>query len=64
MQGLDIAEVAGGVGDEEHIEGLLEVADHTGAFTGKKCRQTLYIVGISVTSERVPLHGEPLPKQI
>ena len=40
MQGLDIAEVARGVGDEEHIEGLLEVADHTGAFTGKKWRQT------------------------
>ena len=39
MQGLDIAEVARGVGDEEHIEGLLEVADHTGAFTGKKWRQ-------------------------
>ena len=40
MQGLDIAEVAGGVGGKEHIEGLLEVADHTGAFTGKKWRQT------------------------
>ena len=48
MQGLDIVEVAGGVGDEGHVEGLLEVADHTGAFA----------------SERVPLHGEPLPKQI
>ena len=64
VQGLDIAEVAGGVGDEEHVEGLLEVADHTGAFTGKKRRQTLYIIGISVTSQRVPLHGAPLPKQI
>ena len=40
MQGLDIVEVAGGVGDEGHVEGLLEVADHTGAFTGKKWRQT------------------------
>ena len=64
MQGLDIVEVAGGVGDEEHVEGLLEVADHTGAFAEKKRRQILYIIGISVTSERVPLHGEPLPKQI
>ena len=27
MQGLDIVEVVGGVGDEEHVEGLLEVAD-------------------------------------
>ena len=64
MQGLDIVEVAGGVGDEEHVEGLLEVADHTGAFTGKRRRQTLYIIGISVTSERVPLQGAPLPKQM
>ena len=64
MQGLDIVEVAGGVGDEEHVEGLLEVAHRTGAFTGKEGRQTLYIIGISVTSERVPLHGAPLPKQI
>ena len=61
---MDIGEVVGGVGDEGHVEGLLEVADHTGAFTGKKRRQTLYIIGISVTSERVPLHGAPLPKQI
>ena len=64
MQGLDIAEVARGIGDEEHIEGLLEVADHTGAFTGKKRRQISCVIGVSVTSERVPLHGEPLPKQI
>ena len=64
MQGLDIVEVAGGVGDEEHVEGLLEVADHTGAFTGKKRRQISYVIGVSVTSERVPLHGAPLPKQI
>ena len=33
-------EVVGGVGDEEHVDGLLEVANHTGAFTGKKWRQT------------------------
>ena len=32
-------EVVGGVVDKEHVEGLLEVANHTGAFTGKKWRQ-------------------------
>ena len=32
-------EVVGGVGDKEHVEGLLEVTNHTGAFTGKKWRQ-------------------------
>ena len=63
MQGLDIVEVAGGVGDEGHVEGLLEVADHTGAFTGKNWRQNVHNEE-NVTSERVPLHGAPLPKQI
>ena len=62
MQGLGIVEVARGVGDEEHVEGLLEVADR--AFTGKKRCQISYVIGVSVTSERVPLHGAPLPKQI
>ena len=33
-------EVAGCVGDEEHVEGSLEVADHAGAFPGKKWSQT------------------------
>ena len=33
-------EVVGGVGDKEDVEGLLEVVNHTGAFTGKKWCET------------------------
>ena len=64
MQGLDNVEAAGGVGDEEHVEGLLEVADHTGAVYRQELSLELVHNWENVTSERVPLHGAPLPKQI
>ena len=64
MQGLDNVEAAGSVGDCEHGEGIVEVAGSAAAVYRQELSLELVHNWENVTSERVPLHGAPLPKQI